>query len=71
MDNLLDLLDADPNSAVSPRPQTIILEDYLEVRPRRREDLVRHLRGPSLVGPWYLQNDEFLVSGNLLFATSY
>ncbi|NLM54147.1 MAG: hypothetical protein GX195_04360 [Firmicutes bacterium] len=65
MDNLLDLLDADPQfRCFHLDAQTIILEDYLEVRPRRREDLVRHISaGRLLVGPWYLQNDEFLVSG--------
>ncbi|WP_432799573.1 alpha-mannosidase [Poriferisphaera sp. WC338] len=44
--------------------QAIILEDYLEVRPERRQkirDLVKH--GQLIVGPWYVMPDEFLVSG--------
>ncbi len=44
--------------------QTILLEDYLEIRPERRgevESLVRS--GKFIVGPWYVLPDEFLVSG--------
>jgi alpha-mannosidase len=47
--------------------QAIILEDYLEVRPERRqqvEELVRTRR--FVVGPWYVLPDEFLVSGESL-----
>jgi mannosylglycerate hydrolase len=43
--------------------QTIALEDYLEVRPEREQDLRRHvLSGRLLIGPWYILPDEFLVS---------
>ncbi|MGM0401360.1 MAG: alpha-mannosidase [Chloroflexota bacterium] len=47
--------------------QTIMLEDYLEVRPER-EDLVRQLlrEGKLVAGPWYVMPDEFLVSGESL-----
>ena len=47
--------------------QTIILEDYLEIRPERRaaiEDLAR--AGRLVIGPWYVLPDEFLVSGESL-----
>jgi len=47
--------------------QTIVLEDYLEVRPRaerRLRDLVR--AGKIQIGPWYVLADSFLVSGESL-----
>jgi alpha-mannosidase len=47
--------------------QTIVLEDYLEVRPENAERLKNYIRsGRVQVGPWYLQPDEFLVSGESL-----
>ena len=47
--------------------QAIILEDYLEVRPERRE-LVEQLarEGKFVIGPWYTLPDEFTVSGESL-----
>lgn len=44
--------------------QAILLEDYLEVR-KHRADEVRQLvrEGKLIVGPWYVLPDEFLVSG--------
>lgn len=47
--------------------QSILLEDYLEIRPDRRaqvEQLVRERR--LIVGPWYSMPDEFTVSGEAL-----
>ena len=33
---------------------TIVLEDYLEIRPEREQELRRHIQeGRILVGPWY------------------
>src|SRR5262249_48645856 len=47
--------------------QTIILDDYLEVRPENAARLERLAReGRILVGPWYIQPDEFLASGESL-----
>jgi mannosylglycerate hydrolase len=47
--------------------QTIVLEDYLELRPRA-EPLLRKLirAGKIQVGPWYVLADSFLVSGESL-----
>ena len=43
--------------------QTIVLEDYLEIRPEREAELRRHIRsGRILIGPWHILPDEFLVS---------
>ena len=47
--------------------QTIVLEDYLEVRPDQKERLRRRIGGGRLlVGPWYVMPDMFLVSGESL-----
>ncbi len=76
IDHLLDILDADPGYRFHLDAQTIVLEDYLEIRPARREILKKHIReGRILVGPWYVQNDFHLTSGeatvrNLLIGTA-
>jgi len=47
--------------------QTVVLDDYLEVRPemaRRLKALIR--AGKIQVGPWYVLADSFLVSGESL-----
>ena len=47
--------------------QAIPLEDYLEVRPGRRETVCRLLaEGKISAGPWYVQPDTFIVSGESL-----
>ena len=47
--------------------QAILLEDYLEIRPERREQITGLVRdGHFIVGPWYILPDEFLVSGESL-----
>ncbi len=44
--------------------QSIIIEDYLEVRPEKRPQVEQYLReGKLIAGPWYVLPDEFLVSG--------
>ncbi len=47
--------------------QAILLEDYLAMRPEQTEIVRTLVRGGNLlVGPWYTQPDEFLVSGESL-----
>ncbi|MDB5075069.1 MAG: hypothetical protein JWO42_1248, partial [Chloroflexi bacterium] len=47
--------------------QTIMLEDYLEIRPERAAELKALIQsGRLLIGPWYIQPDEFLVSGEAI-----
>nr|HID13435.1 hypothetical protein [Anaerolineae bacterium] len=64
IDQLLALLDADPDYRYFMLDgQAIVLEDYLEVRPERKEDVRRYAQeGRLLIGPWYILPDEFLVS---------
>ncbi len=74
MDNLLELLDRDPDFRhFHLDGQTIVLDDYLAIRPENKQRLKAHIESGRLaVGPWYLLNDEFLTSGeshirNLLY----
>ena len=75
IDNLLDILDADPDYRFHLDAQTIVLDDYLAIRPEKRDILREHIRlGRILVGPWYVQNDFHLTDGeatvrNLMIGT--
>ncbi len=64
VDRLLDILDRQPEyHSFLLDGQTIILEDYLAIRPEREADLRRHVQaGRLLIGPWHILPDEFLVS---------
>jgi len=64
LDGLLDLLERDSTyTHFTLDGQTIVLDDYLDVRPERREQLERFVRaGRLLIGPWTVLPDEFLVS---------
>ncbi|MBC7262587.1 MAG: hypothetical protein H5T63_11325, partial [Chloroflexi bacterium] len=68
MDKLLHILDHDPQYRYFTLDgQTIVLEDYLQIRPERENDLRRHIQeGRLLIGPWHILPDEFLVSGEAL-----
>lgn len=68
VDLVLDTLEADPSFAFFMLDgQTIVLEDYLDIRPENRARLERLARtGRILIGPWYLQPDEFLVGAESL-----
>lgn len=77
VDDLLDLLEREPRFAhFTLDGQTVVLDDYLAVRPEREGDLRRFVaEGRLVVGPWYVLPDEFLVSGeatvrNLLTGTA-
>lgn len=68
MDKLLHILDSDPAYRYFMLDgQTIVLEDYLQIRPEREDDVRGHIRsGRLLIGPWHVLPDEFLVSGEAL-----
>ncbi|OXS55600.1 alpha-mannosidase [Cohnella sp. CIP 111063] len=65
MDRLLETMERDPAyRSFHLDGQTILLEDYLSVRPERREKLKELIREGRLhIGPWYVLQDEFLTSG--------
>jgi mannosylglycerate hydrolase len=67
-DLLLDILETDPDyKHFLLDGHTILIEDYLEVRPDRRETIERFVRdGRLAAGPWYEIPDESLPSGEAL-----
>lgn len=64
-DKLLRIYRTNPRfSAFTFDGQTVVLEDYLEIRPENRKVIRRLVReGKLAIGPWYVLPDEFLVSG--------
>lgn len=74
IDHLLEILHHDPGYRYFLLDgQTVVLEDYLAIKPHRKEELKKFVReGRIFIGPWYVLTDEFLISGethirNLLF----
>jgi len=63
VDNLLDILQNDPQFKYFMLDgQTIILEDYLYMRPENEQILREHIQsGRILIGPWHILPDMFLV----------
>src|SRR5918993_331751 len=68
VDRLLDLMETHPEHEYFHLDgQTIVLEDYLELRPHQEPRLRKLIeQGRVLIGPWYDMPDEFLVSGESL-----
>ncbi|WP_154119322.1 alpha-mannosidase [Paenibacillus monticola] len=64
MNELLDTLDKDERyRSFHLDGQTIIIDDYLQVHPEKRETLEKFIReGRIIIGPWYVLQDEFLTS---------
>lgn len=64
LDGLLDILATVPEYRhFMLDGQTIVLGDYLTLRPERETALRAHIQsGRILIGPWYVLPDEFLVS---------
>jgi mannosylglycerate hydrolase len=65
VDHLLEILEGDRKfTCFELDGQTIVLDDYLAIRPENRRRLEKLIdQGRILIGPWYVQPDEFLVSG--------
>lgn len=64
MDTLLDTMERDPEFRnFHLDGQTIIIDDYLQVRPEKRELLDKYIKeGRIQIGPWYILQDAFLTS---------
>ncbi len=64
IDGLLEILEQDPEfKHFMLDGQTIILHDYLQIRPEKEAVLRAHIQsGRILIGPWYILPDMFLVS---------
>ena len=67
-DQLIELFDSDPEyKHFMLDGHTIPLEDYLEIRPDRFDDIERLVQeGKLLIGPWYIIPDEALPGGEAL-----
>ncbi|MBI2421343.1 MAG: hypothetical protein HYV27_00840 [Candidatus Hydrogenedentes bacterium] len=65
IDDVMRRLETDPVFACFHLDgQTVLLEDYLAIRPEERQRLLGHLRSRRLLaGPWYNLPDEWLISG--------
>lgn len=64
VDRVLDLLDEDPGWTFVLDGQTIVVEDYLAIRPGQTDRLVAACRSGRLaIGPWYVQPDSLLPGG--------
>ncbi|MDX1648402.1 MAG: hypothetical protein R3263_00985, partial [Myxococcota bacterium] len=76
VDRVLDLAEADPGFRFLLDGQTVALEDYAAIRPRRVPALrALAAEGRVALGPWYVQPDSLLPSGeahvrNLLLGRS-
>lgn len=68
VDDLIDIMQNDERFAYfHTDSQVSMLDDYLEIRPERAEELKELVReGRILTGPWYTLPAEFLVSGESL-----
>jgi mannosylglycerate hydrolase len=67
LDELIEVLEATPDLVFVLDGQVVMLEDYLEIRPGQRSRLkALGAAGRLRLGPWYVQPDEFHVSGEAL-----
>jgi len=68
MDDLLDLLERDPDfHSFLMDSQTVAVEDYLDLRPEREEQLKKFVKaGRLIVGPWYSLPEEYIINGESL-----
>jgi mannosylglycerate hydrolase len=74
MEEILEMLETNPEYPYYVLDgQTVVLEDYLAVKPEYKER-IRNLvqQGKLIIGPWYTQTDEMVVGGesivrNLLY----
>ena len=68
MDRLIDLLESrDDYKFFTLDGQVLVLKDYLEIRPENAGRIIRLVQeGRLLIGPWYSQPNDFMVSGEAL-----
>ncbi|KPD00998.1 Mannosylglycerate hydrolase [Geobacillus sp. BCO2] len=74
MEEILQMLETNPDYPYFVLDgQTVVLEDYLAVKPEQKERIRRLVEeGKLIIGPWYTQTDEMVVGGesivrNLLY----
>ncbi|MDQ8457777.1 alpha-mannosidase [Enterococcus faecium] len=64
IDDLLELFEVDPSfNSFHLDGQTIILDDYLQIRPEKRQAIQQAINeGKLRIGPFYILQDDFLIS---------
>jgi alpha-mannosidase len=74
IDKVLEILESEPDyRAFHLDSQSIVIKDYLQVRPHKEVQIVKLVKEKRLfIGPWYVLPEQFQVSGenlirNLLF----
>lgn len=65
IDELIETLEKDENyRCFNLDGQTVMLEDYLDIKPENKEKIIHFVKSNRLgIGPWYVQMDQFLVDG--------
>ena len=64
IDHVIEACEADPGYCFLLDGQTVVLEDYLEIRPEQADALQKLCAdGRVAIGPWYVQPDSLLPSG--------
>jgi hypothetical protein len=68
IDSVIEILLSEPDyRAYHLDSQSIVLDDYLEVRPDKRDIITKLVKEKRLlIGPWYILPDEFHVGGENL-----
>jgi mannosylglycerate hydrolase len=68
MDAVLEILEKEPDyRAFHLDSQSIVLKDYLEIKPQNRDRIIKLTRENRLLhGPWYILPEEFQVGGENL-----
>lgn len=64
IDELISIIEKEPEYTFYFDAQAAVIEDYLEIRPEKEKLLKRLIgNGNIVIGPWYIQNDFYLSSG--------
>jgi len=68
MDDLIEVLENDNKfNCFHLDGQTIMIDDYLQIKPEQKERLYKLIKDKRLIiGPWFVMPDEFLLSGESL-----
>ena len=64
MDALIEIAEKNPSYVFYFDAQAAVIDDYLEIRPERAPLVGKLIRNGNIgIGPWYVQNDFYLSSG--------
>ena len=68
IDTVLEILEAEPEyRAFHLDSQSILIKDYLEVRPHKEKQIINFVKEKRLfIGPWYVLPEQFQVGGENL-----